>query len=357
MGYKNTLDAARPGESGLFETLNINRFIGLSRSFVSWKWRMNARLTMVSGLHSMGLSFNNTYTLEPRIAFRWKWNAGNFISLGYGKHSAMEKIHNYFARVPHADGSTSEPNRSLRFLKAHHVVLGYDKQLSEHVRWKTEVYYQYLYDLPVENNDSSYYSTLNEGTETRYVALVNKGTGRNYGVEMTLERFFANSYYFLVSASLFNSSYQSLEKKERNTVYNSNYISNVLVGKEWSNLGKKNNQVLSLNAKLFLSGGQRYIPLLRDASGQVSVNPGQNQFWDYTNAYNNTLDQIYQVSFFATYKWNKKRTTHELYINIDNLTNNTARLTEYYSPGAPEKVGYTRQFGFFPNLLYRVYLR
>ena len=208
-------------------------------------------------------------------------------------------IHNYFTRVQQPDGSIIEPNKNLDLLKADHYVLGYDKSFTENLRAKVEVYYQYLYNLPVENNDTSYYATINEGSDYRYVSLVNKGTGKNYGIEVTLERFFNNHYYFLINGSLFDSKYKSLEGVERNTKFNSNYLVNVLFGKEFDKLGKKQNKTLTLNAKVFFSGGQRYIPLLRDANGNLAVDPANNRFWDYNKAYDKKLDALYSIKFIG----------------------------------------------------------
>jgi len=103
-------------------------------------------------------------------------------------------------------------------------MLGYTRQFSEYMQLKLEFYYQNLYDLPVEDNDTSFYSTINESNNYRYVALVNDGVGKNYGVEITLERFFDNSYYFLLNGSMYNSKYKALEGVWRNTMYNGNYI-------------------------------------------------------------------------------------------------------------------------------------
>jgi len=47
--------------------------------------------------------------------------------------------------------------------------------------------------------------------------------------------------------------------------------------------------------------------------------------------------------------------THEIFLDLMNLTNGQARMAEYYDVSKPGKVGYTTQFGFFPNLMYRVY--
>ena len=324
-------------------------------NFVSWKYRANEKITLVGGLHNMNVLLNHKSTLEPRLAINWKLNNTSSFQAGYGQHSSMEAIHNYFARVKQPDGQITEPNKDLDLLKARHYVLGYERRVGEHMLAKIEAYYQHLYNLPVENSDTSYYSTINEGLEFRYVNLVNRGTGKNYGVEITLERFFHHNYYYLINASLYESKYKSLDGVERNTQYNGNYLVNILVGKEFPKLGRKQNQTLGLNAKAFFGGGKKIIPLLRDGQGNLAVDPDRNQFWDFEKAYSSDLADVYQIIVSASYKWNKRRATHELFLNLDNVTNNKGKLSEFYDDSEPGKIGYVTQFGFFPNLMYRVY--
>jgi hypothetical protein len=185
--------------------------------------------------------------------------------------------------------------------------------------------------------------------------LVNKGTGKNYGIESTLERFFDNNYYFLINGSLFESKYKSLDGVWRNTRYNNNYIVNILCGKEFKNLGRKHTQTLAINAKAFFEGGQRYIPLLRDAQGNVAVNPAKDRYWDYKKAYNEKLDNIYQLNLSVSYKFNRTKATHEIFLDMMNITDNKSRMSEYYDESKPNKIGYLTEFGFFPNLMYRAY--
>lgn len=332
-----------------------NEQIANLRNFINWKHRFNAHITLVAGIHNMNVLYNAKSTIEPRVSLQAKLNSTNTVSIGYGKHSAMESVHNYFTKITDANGNISEPNKNLDLLKAHHIVFSYERRISKNMRLKAETYYQYLYNLPVENNDTSYYATINESNDFRYVALVNKGTGQNYGIEITLERFFANHYYFLINGSLFNSTYKSLEGVKRNTMYNGNYIVNFVAGKDFVGLGKKKNQVLNINLKTFFGGGQRQILLIRDASGNLDVNPAANRIWDYKNAYRNKIDDVYEITISVNYKWNKPKSTHELYLNLQNLTGVQARISEYYNASKPGGVDYVRQFGFFPNLMYRLY--
>jgi len=354
-GYDYKLSFLQDGSVSMFTLADFNENMSTLNNFISWKHRFNENITIVAGLHNMNVLYNQESTIEPRLAIDWKINNTSSFNAGYGKHSTMESVHNYFARVKQPDGSVTEPNKDLGLLKADHFVMGYEKHFGENIRVKLEAYYQKLYNLPVENNDTSSYATINEGTDFRYVELVNKGTGKNYGVELTLERFFSNSYYYLINASLYDSKYKSLDGAERNTQYNGNYLVNILFGKEFDHLGKKKNQTLNLNAKVFFGGGQRYIPLLTDALGNLAVDPAKNKFWDYKKAYDKKFEDIYKVTISASYKWNKQKVTHELFINLDNITNAKAKLSEYYDEKIPGKIGYVTQFALFPNLMYRLY--
>ena len=338
--------------------INVNDFknnLSTINNFISWKHSFNEKIIIVAGLHNMNILSNNISTLEPRLSINWNINKTNSVHAGYGMHSTTESVHNYFTKILQDDGSYIEPNKNLGLLKAHHYVLGYEKRFTENLVGKIEVYYQYLYNLPVENNDTSYYATINEGIDYKYVELVNKGSGKNYGVEISIERFFDNNFYFLLNSSLFDSKYKSLEGVWRNTRYNNKYIVNILFGKEFKNLGKKQNQTLALNTKIFFEGGQRYIPLIRDAQGNVAVEPENDRYFDYSKAYNDKLDNIFLLNLSVSYKFNKPGATHEIFLDLMNLTNSQARLAEYYDVSKPGKVGYTTQFGFFPNLMYRVY--
>lgn len=353
--YKFEQNRFSGDENQKFTLLDFQEKVGTVRNFVSWKFRASENLTFVSGLHNMNVLLNKKSTLEPRFAMEWQAAGGCKINLGYGRHSNMESIHHYFAKVEQPDGTVTEPNRDLGLLKADHFVLGFERRLGKNLRAKAELYYQNLFDLPVENLDTSYFATIVEGLDFRHVDLVNAGKGRNYGVEITVEKFFSHHYYFLVNGSIYKSKYTPLDGVERNTPFAGDFLVNFLCGKEFPGLGKRNNQTLGLNARAFLAGGRKIIPLRRDADGNLAVDVAKNQVWDHSKAFETSLDDAYQIQFSASYKWNKRQATHELFLNLDNLTNHKGKIMEFYDETEPGKVGYMTQFGFFPNLMYRVY--
>jgi hypothetical protein len=354
-GFNYDQSAYNDQTAALQNVTDFNKTVSTVNNFISWKHSINEKISFVAGLHNMNVLLNNKSTLEPRFAINWQINSTNSVYAGYGKHSTMESVHNYFTKVTQPDGSALEPNKNLDLMKADHYVLGYVKSFSENLRAKSEMYYQHLYNLPVENNDTSSYCTINEGTDYRYVPLVNKGVGKNYGIEFTLERFFDNNYYFMVSASLFDSKYKALDNVWRNNRYNSNYLANILCGKEFKNLGKNHNKILAINAKAFFCGGQRYIPLLRDAQGNVAVDPANDRYFDYNIAYDKTLGDLFNINFSISYKINKSKSTQEIFLDLMNVIQSNGKLDEYYDASQPNKIGYLKQMTFLPNLMYRVY--
>ena len=333
---------------------DFNEQMSTLRNFISWKFQASRRLTFITGIQQMNELYNQNRTLEPRFAMDWALTPTIDLTLGYGKHSTMESAHNYFAKVPNDNGILTEPNRNLGLLKADHYTLAIEKRFRPDLKAKLGVYYQWLYDLPV-GKDTSYYATINERIDYEYVHLVNEGKGKNYGVELTIEKFFNDSYYFLINMSLFQSKYKTLENRWRNTQYNSEYIVNILAGKEFINLGRKGNQALTINLKVFVGGGRKIIPLKRDDQGHLDVDPANDQYWDYDKAYESSLDNLYQIDLSVSYKWNKQKTTHEFYLNIYDITNALGRISEYYDDSEPDNIGYVTQVGFFPNLMYKVY--
>jgi hypothetical protein len=171
----------------------------------------------------------------------------------------------YFYKNKNAENSAIETNKNLDYTRSNQFVLGYDIHLNKDFRVKLETYYQYLSKVPVEKVASSY-SVLNYGAtfnNSYKENLTNKGIGQNYGLELTIEKFFNNNYYFLVTTSFYQSTYKGSDSVWRDTAFNGNYVVNGLAGYE---LKLKNNFSFLIDAKLTLAGGLRYSPIDIDAS-------------------------------------------------------------------------------------------
>ena len=178
-----------------------------------------------------------------------------------------------------------------------------------------------------------------------YDSLVNKGTGRNVGLECTFEHFLTKNYYYLVTLSLFDSKYKASDGKIRNTVYNGNFIVNFLGGYEFQ---INNLNSLSLDLKAVWAGGIRYIPIDVDAS----VLAGETVY-DYTRVYKNRYDDYYRVDVRLSWKLNRRKFSNTIAVDIQNVTNRYNRFLEDFNVKTG-KVEQEYQIGILPVVLWRV---
>ncbi len=318
------------------------------QGFVSWKYRFNESVSMVSGLHYLHFFLNNSFSVEPRVAFKWKLLNNQTINAGIGVHSKTESVAIYLAEQQQLDGTFTIPNKELGIGKAAHFVLGYEKLLGPLTHLKVDFYYQYLYGVPVENESRSTFSLLNQQSGYTTRSLVNKGTGNNYGVEITIERFFKKGFYYLGTVSLYKSLYTAIDGIERKSAWDGNYVFNLLGGKEWKIGKREKNRTFFFNAKIALIGGSRYTPIDLEAS----IEKG-DVVRDESNPFSAKGDDIFKADLAIGLRRNKKRVTTEIKIDIQNISNNKAVVNEYYDH-ATESIITSYQLPILPVVSYQI---
>ena len=325
----------------------------LLQPYAQYQYRVSDKMSLNAGLHYQYLGLNGSSSLEPRAGIKYQINEKNALSFGYGLHSMMAPIATYFKTVEAGVGNYITPNDSIDFVKAHHIVLGYDLQLSPTIRMKTEVYYQHLYDVLIDK-DSSSYSVLNTGSLTFGSPdyLKNSGTGRNYGAELTLEKFMDKGMYFLVTGSLYRSEYTGSDKIERESAFSGNYVTNFVGGKEFTlfpnRVGQKTKKSIVLDTKFTLAGGQRYTPI----DLEESILAGETKY-DWDNAYGEQFDDYMRLDVRTAFKMDGKFATQEWAIDIQNITSRQNPLYQRYNP-IEGQINTVYQLGFFLVPQYRI---
>lgn len=331
----------------LENTLNSKGGTELVQSFIAWKFRPVQTITFNAGLHYTYLTLNGNQALEPRLGVRWQVTPRNAITGGYGQHSKMENVSLYMMRFYNEDGSYTQTNRNLDFIGANHYVLGYECRISQNFNLKIEGYYQDLHNVPIENDSTSSFSMLNETTGYVFIPLLSEGTGKNYGTEITLEKFFSKNYYFLFTSSLFESKYTALDGIERNSVFNSNFVFNLVGGKEFP-IGNSKNHAIGINVRGTFAGGQYYSPIdpVLSAEKGITVRPDET-------AFSQKRDDYLRADIKISYRKNKKHTTRTLELDIQNVTN-TLNVTGDYWNNSTKQIEEWTQLGMLPVLSYRV---
>jgi len=321
----------------------------LSQAYAQWQHRFNDKFTLNSGVNLQHFSVSNKVALEPRVGLRYKVTPRRSFNLGYGYHSQMQPLLTYFSTTYYADGTTATTNEDMNFTKSQHFVLGYENAFAPSLRLKLETYYQYITKAPVENYSSSF-SMLNAGADfvtPENDSLVNKGTGRNYGIELTLEKFYSQGYYFLLTTSLFDSKYKGSDNVERNTTFNGNYAMNILAGKEFK-LGKKKINTFNLDWKLTTAGGRYVTPLDFEKSAEAGQEVYKND-----QAFSEKLSPYFRTDIKFSFRMNKKKLTHEFSLDLQNVLNTKNVFMQRYN-ARTNSVETEYQIGFFPIPQYRV---
>ncbi len=329
---------------------DYNSSTNFAQAFAHFKYSLTEKLNLNAGVHAQQFFLNNSTAIEPRLGLTYLVTNKSSFNFGYGLHSQMQPINVYFLQSTDANGTTVYNNKNLDFTKSHHVVLGYNIQPFNDWRIKSEVYYQSIYNVPVTSFSSSY-SMLNTGSTFKtdlQDSLVNSGTGENYGMELTLEKFFSKGYYGLFTSSIYSSKYVGSDGIERNSAFNGKYVFNILAGKEWKVGAQKRNK-FSADIKFTNAGGRAYTPIDLTASNAT----GREQL--STDAYSSYYDNYYRLDVKVGFVLNssKRKLSQSFSLDLQNVTDHDNIFSMSYD-NRRQSLNTTYQLGFFPNVIYKL---
>jgi hypothetical protein len=176
--------------------------------------------------------------------------------------------------------------------------------------------------------------------------LTNKGKGRNYGLELSLEKYLDRHFYYIVSTSLYQSKYSALDGVERNTRFNSNYIANMVAGKDF--ISKNNKKTFGVNIKTIYAGGLRTTPidLTRSRMEGYTIYKEKEAFTQQNPAY-------FRSDLRLSMKWNRKHLTSTLSLDVQNITNRLNTYGQWFD-AEKGKINTSYQNGLIPVLNYKI---
>lgn len=327
---------------------DVQGTIDLFQAHAQAEYKFTDELSVTAGLQGQYLDLNDDVMVAPRAALAWQFRPRQRLSLAYGLHGQLVPL----PILLYTDPTTGATNNGLPFQKAHHLVLAYDLRFEGDWRVKAEAYHQWLFDVAVEDTASSY-SAINEGADfvfTERASLVGEGTGRNYGLELTVEKFLSKGYYALVTTSLFDSRYTGSDGVERNTGFANDYVFNALFGKEWG-IGKDKRNALTFDTKFTTSGGRPFSPIDLEAT---RANLGREVYVD-DQAYSQRYDAYLRLDVKFGVRINGKggKVSHQVFVDLQNITDRENIFVERYNP-VTDRVSPVYQNGFFPDFMYRV---
>jgi hypothetical protein len=337
---------------GLFiDLLNEESATNLLQSSLSWQFKLNDQIIFNSGIHYQQLFLNNTFAIEPRVGFKWLLRKGQSLNAAYGLHNQMQPLINYFYKTFNPiDNSYTQTNLNMDFTQSNHFVLGYENMFKEHYRLKVETYYQTQSRVPVNGAQPDYFSMLNQGSDIGGLelvdSLVNKGVGKNYGIEITIEKVFHNNYYVLFTTSIFESFFKGSNQVWHHTAFSGGFVGNILAGYEYPIQNGK--YKLSFDIKSTMAGGNRYVPIDERASQAAG-----KAVFIAERAFDERFKNFRKTDVKVSFKINQKRISQSIFVSLENIFNTKNVLRQYYDPRLGSlKIEY--QFGLFPIGGYRI---
>lgn len=320
----------------------------LYQLYTEWQHKFENHITTYAGINTIYYNQSKELLAEPRLGAKWAFHSKHNLNAGFGLHSQIQPKTVYFRETYNPDSDAyHKTNENLKSTKSLHYVIGHNYLIAKNLNLKTEIYYQNLYDVPVKESFPEL-SMLNDGAGFGIFAedsLINQGTGSNYGVEITFEKFLSKGFYFLLTTSIYESKYEGYDNITRNTAFNANFGLNFLTGYEYA-INEK--FMFTLDLKMVWAGGNRYVPIDLEASEQAYYPE-----YDYSRAFDKQYKDYFRTDLRIGFKHNAKGYSQEIGIDLQNLTNHKNLFMQSYDADKNE-IYDIYQTGFYPMVMYRI---
>jgi len=155
-----------------------------------------------------------------------------------------------------------------------------------------------------------------------------------------------NRLYYLATASLFESNYKGSDGIQRSTAYDSDFVLNLLLGREFE-ISQRHR--LFLDVKTTWAGGKRYTPI--DLERSIAAGELKR---DNTRRFEGQYPDYFKLDFKFEYRQSSGRVTQEWMFYVENITNQQNILAEKYDT-VSQSVKKIYQLGIFPMMQYRIY--
>ena len=315
----------------------------LLQPFINSYFYLSPKLKLNIGLHGHHFTEapENTAVL-PRATLSYFLNKKQKLSLAFGYYAQRHPAQIYAANLISDDG--------LAPTKSQQITTAFQHKTDKGTLFKTEIYHQYLFDVPVSIIEGSTYSVLNnlENFLPLRDTIAGTGKGRNYGIDFFIEQPIFKKSFTRIGASLYRSLYTASDGAERPTRFDGRYLINATGGTE--KVKRKNGKTIirGITSRITFYGGFRQTPIFSAASmafGRTIFNEQQ--------ANKNKLNNYFRYDMRIYWKWNKPNRSTTLSIDIQNLFGRKNEAFQFYDQVQRRTIT-KKQLGFIPLLSYRV---
>jgi len=276
---------------------------------------LNNRLGVSAGVRSDANTFtedgiNPLATISPRISASYvladKWT----LNASIGSYSKITP----YAILSFRDNNGILVNKDADYTQANHYVIGTEFLPATTTRFTFEAFYKQYSNVPVSVRDGISLSNL--GGDFGVIGnedIITTGKGRSYGFELFAQQKLTKRFFGTVSYTFLVSRFSGSDNKEIASAWDNRHLLSFI----W---GYKFNNNWELGLKFRYQGGAPFTPFDLPASKLNYLTIGTGLL-NYTQLNNERLAAFHASDIRIDKKWNFKKTTLNLFLDITNWYN------------------------------------
>jgi hypothetical protein len=294
--------------------------------FANFSGKIGSKWDYSAGFRANYFSFTDKFSLEPTAMVQRKMGQNAAIQLTYSRQSQLLLPPQYFRT-----NNNIYFYKNADFIKSDNVNLTFNKRFANNIQLSATAFgqfYRNIFVVEPQFPPRDYWSIL-DGLGDFSTYGNQSGTAQSIGIEANINQNNRNGWFWQVNATIFEAEFKE-PSRTRPMGYNSKYIFNGYIGKEWT-LGSRKNRFLGVGSRTVLRGGN-----------WLSASTALTQVAPY-----------FRTDLNVYIKRNRKNWSSTLQLDIQNATN---RLNEqyYYFDNFTQKGAPQYQLGLLPNLSYRI---
>ena len=270
------------------------------------------RLNLSLGIRTDGNSFttdgnNLGKTISPRLAASLLLIENLKFNASVGRYY---KIPTYTILGYQSAGVFT--NKNSNYIQSDHLVSGFEYIPKTGMRFTLEGFYKLYNNYPVSAVDGI--SLANKGGD--FSVLGNEpvsatGKGRSYGVEFQFQQKFTKNFYAVLSYTYYKSEFTNANGLYAPASWDNTHLRSFIGGYKF----RRNYE---LGVKFRYQGGAPYTPFDMPASQRNYLSTGA-AVYDYTQFNQLRLGSFHSMDIRLDKKWNYKKWSLDVYIDITNL--------------------------------------
>lgn len=314
--------------TGVLDTFDYNNQLDLLRygGFFSWSnTYQDGALDVYAGLRIDGNTYNAKMQnplgqLSPRLA----------VSYALAPDWRLSGSTGIYYQLPPYNLMTFENNgvlanqTNLHYMRSIQGVIGIEHIAKKGYQMRVEGFYKHYSQYPFLLNENISLGNANAS----YILVGNQpassdSRGRSYGIELKINRKLNNTWFWSVNYAYIISQFENTKGELVSSAWDNRHAGNIVIGKTF----RKNWQI---GLRWAYAGGSPYTPYDMDLSAQKDIwNTNFRGLFDYTQLNEARLPAFHQLDFRVDKRFNFKKWTMSLFLDIQNAYKSPIALLPY----------------------------